>query len=268
MGAGFIPARPGRRKATPFLLSPLGLGLRLQRTSIIAWAIGMLVLGASYGSVFGDLEAFFTDNEIMQQILPPGQGHTLTEQFLTLLMVVISILSTVPALMMILKLRGEENKNRTENLLTRAVSRNQLMASMLVISLFTGFIMLLLAMLGLWSAGTVVMEEPIPFYTAFNSAMVYLPAMWVMIGAAVLLIGIWPQATVLTWLYLGFSFFVVYLSGILQLPEWLAKLSPFGNIPQLPVEEMNYFSVIVMTVFALVLMIVGFKGYNNRDIQG
>ncbi len=57
--AGFLPAKPGRKHASPFLQSPLGLTIRLQRTGLIAWAVGMLAMGMSYGSVLGDLEAFF-----------------------------------------------------------------------------------------------------------------------------------------------------------------------------------------------------------------
>ena len=50
--SGFLPSKPGRKYASKFLLSPLGLTLRLQRTGLISWAIGMYILGASYGSRF------------------------------------------------------------------------------------------------------------------------------------------------------------------------------------------------------------------------
>ncbi|UMZ74379.1 ABC transporter permease [Natranaerofaba carboxydovora] len=268
LGAGFIPSKPGRKTATAFLQGPLGLGLRLQRTAIIAWAVGMLLLGASYGSVFGDLETFFVDNEIIQQMLPPSEGYSLTEQFLTMLMSVIAIFATVPPLIMILKLRGEEKQERTENLLTRAVPRTKLMGSFFAISIVTGFIMLFLTVVGLWSAGSAVMEDPISFSTTFGAAMVYLPSMWMMIGIAVLLIGILPQGTSFIWLYLGYSFLVVYLGGLLDFPEWLANLSPYGIVPQLPIEEMNYLSLLIVTAISIVLTIVGFMGYNKRDIKG
>lgn len=266
--AGFIPAKPGRKNASAFLQSPLGLALRLQRTGIIAWAIGMFILGASYGSVLGDLESFFGTNEMMRELLTPIEGFSLTEQYLTMLMSVISIICTIPALMIVLKLKEEEKKNRTEHLLARAVSRTTLMGSFSLISFVVGFIMLLLAVIGLWSAGTVVMENPITFGTLFKAAMVYLPAMWVMIGVAVLLIGFAPRVTSLTWLFLGYSFFVVYLGALLQFPDWLANLSAFGNVPQVPIEELDFVQLSIVTAIALVLMVIGFIGYNKRDIQG
>ncbi|WP_242846923.1 ABC transporter permease [Clostridium aceticum] len=266
--AGLIPAKPGRKNASAFLQSPLGLALRLQRTGIIAWAIGMFLLGISYGSVLGDLEAFFEGNEMMRELLTPMEGFSLTEQYLTMLMTVISIMCTIPALIMTLRLKGEEKKNRMEHLLSRAVSRTRIMGSYLFISVTVGFFLLLLAIIGLWSASTGVMDHPISFGTIFSAAMVYLPAMWVMIGVAIFFIGFLPSATSLTWLYLGYSFFVVYLGGLLQFPNWLSKLSPFGNIPQVPVEDLNFTNFFIITAIAVVLMVTGFIGYNNRDIEG
>lgn len=265
--AGFIPAKPGRKAASAFLQSPLGLGLRLQRTAIISWAIGMFVLGISYGSVLGDLETFFANNEMIRELLNHVEGFSLTEQFLTMLASVISMLCTVPAVMMVLKLKGEEKRNRVEHLLARAVSRTKLIASFLLISLVVGFMVLLLAALGLWSAGSVVMNDPIALKTILKAIMVYLPAMWVMISLAILLIGVLPQGTVVIWLYLGYSFFVVYLGSLLQFPQWMAKLSPFGNVPKLPTEEINFAKIGVLTTISVIFVVIGFIGYNRRDIH-
>lgn len=269
LDAGFIPAKPGRKNASSSLQSPLGLALRLQRTGIIAWAIGMFILGVSYGSVLGDLESFIETNEMMKELLlTSSTGFSLTEQFLTMLMSIISMICTIPPLMLILKLRGEEKKNLTEHLLARAVSRTHLIGSFTLISVIGGFVTLLLALIGLWSAGTTAMENPIAFSALFKAGIVYLPAVWIMTGIAVLLIGFVPRATSLTWLYLGYSFIVVYLGGLLQFPEWMGKLSPFGHIPKVPIEALNFTNISLLTAIALGLIVMGFIGYNKRDILG
>ncbi|KKI90113.1 ABC transporter permease [Bacillus sp. SA1-12] len=266
--SGFLPSKPGRKHATRFLKSPIGLAFKLQRTGIIAWAIGMFVLGASYGSVFGDLEAFFSNSEMMTNLLKPGEGLSLTEQFLSMLMSVLSMMCTIPALMFILKLKSEEKANRTEHLLSRAVSRTRVMGSYLFLSMICGFVMLFLALIGLWSAASSVMDDPISFQVMFEAAMVYLPAIWIMLGLAVLLIGLFPQLTGITWLYLGYSFLVVYLGRLLQLPEWMGNLSPFGQIPQLPVEEINSITLSMLICLSAILIVIGFFGYRKRDISG
>lgn len=161
LGAGFLPAKPGRQEASIFLRSPLGLFIRLQRTAIISWVIAMLLLGASYGSVLGELDVFFTDNEMMRQILGNVAGASLAEQFLGMLMSIMAMIATIPALMMVLKLRTEEKQNLIDHLLARAVSRTQLMASSLILAGIVGFLSLFLSVVGLWSAGTQVMVEPL-----------------------------------------------------------------------------------------------------------
>ncbi|MBS4179065.1 ABC transporter permease [Lederbergia citrea] len=264
LGSGFLRSRPGRKYASVFLQSRLGLTLRLQRTGLIAWSIGLFLLGASYGSVFGDLDSFFENIDI----LTPVEGFSLTEQFITMLMSIMAMLSTIPALMAMLKLIGEEKKNRTEHLLSRAVSRTQLMGSSFLVSFVVAFVMPSLAAIGLWSAASAVMDDGIAFGTLYGAAMVYLPAIWIMIGIAVLVAGVAPKLTGLIWLYLTYSFVVVYLGGLLQFPKWLGKLSPFGQIPKLPVEDMDFPKAFMLTIIAIVITVIGFIGYNKRDIEG
>ena len=83
----------------------------------------MLLLGVSYGSVFGDLEAFLSGNEELAAMLPDASGHSLTEQFMTLMMIVIAVLGTIPPLLFFHKVRSEEKKGTLEHLLAGPVSR-------------------------------------------------------------------------------------------------------------------------------------------------
>lgn len=266
LGSGFLPSKPGKTKASRLLLSPFGLAMRLQRTGLIAWAIGMFLIGASYGSVLGDLESFFSGIELMEDLLVQSEGFSMTEQFIPMLMSVMAILGTIPALMAMLKLKSEEKNGRLEHLLGRAVSRNRLMASYIILSLLTSLVMLSLAGLGLGSVGNAMMAEDLSLRMFFGAAMAFLPAAAVMVGVAVLLIGWAPRLTGFVWLYLAFSFVVVYLGGLFQFPAWVQKLSPFGHIAKIPIEEMNFASAMILTGIAAVLIITGMIGYKRRDV--
>ena len=214
---GFLPSKPGKKYASRSLQSPIGLVLRLQRTEIISWAIGMYVLGASYGSVLGDLESFFSQNDTLKQLLQPEEGLTLIEQFIPMLMIVISLLATVPPVMAINKLRGEEKKERIVHLLSRSVSRTKLLGSYFIISIVNGFVMISLAALGLWSAGTAVVEGGLSFEMIFGAALSYYPAMLVVISIAVLLIGFLPKLTSFIWLYVFYSFYRVVFRRVIPI---------------------------------------------------
>lgn len=268
LGAGFLPARPGKSHASTFLKNPIGLTMRLQQTALISWAIAMLLLGISYGSVLGDLESFFHDIEMMQKLLTPVAGFSLTEQFIALLMTIMAMISTIPPLMIMLKLKGEEKRNRLELIFSHSISRPTVMGSYLFVTILSSIIMLALTAIGLWTASTSVMAEPLSLRDTLQYALVYLPAIWVMIGWSVLIIGLAPNFSGLVWGYLGYSFFVVYLGGLLDIPVWMQQLSPFGHIPGLPVDEMDWNAFLLLTFIAIFLMFAGFICYRKRDLHG
>lgn len=268
MDQGFIPAKPGRKNASVMLQSPFGLAFRLLRNTLIAWTITMFVFGAAYGSIMGDIETFIAENEFYRQMLPPSTDYSIAELFTSMLHAILSLICTIPVLIAVLKLRGEEKENRSEHILTRVVSRSGYLAGYVSISAVTSVIMLFVSVFGLWSASAAVMDNPIGFGSMLKSMMVYLPALWVMIGLTVLVIGICPKASSFIWVYIGFSFFAVYLGRAIQLPEWVKKLTPFGYIPELPVDEINYATLIILIGIAIILTAAGFFFYRRRDMQG
>ncbi len=267
--AGLIPAKPGRSQASPFLQSPLGLLLRLEKTTIIGWAVGMLILGASYGSVFRDVDSFFQTSDLYQQILPRIEGFSLTDQFVAMLLSILSMMAAIPALLVLLKLRSEERANRTEHLLARAVSRTKLMGSFLLVAVLVALIMQVLSILGLWSAAAMsVNGDPFPLGETLKAGMVYVPVVWILLGLVAALIGFFPKSASAIWAYLSYTFFTVYFGGLLQLPSWMAKLSPWGHIPNIPLEPVKGGTVVILLLVAVILMGLGFYGYNQRDIHG
>ncbi|MFB4162316.1 hypothetical protein ACE1TI_00470 [Alteribacillus sp. JSM 102045] len=48
----------------------------------------------------------------------------------------------------------------------------------------------------------------------------------------------------------------------------VGNLSPFVHIPQMPVEEMDFMKVSILTIMTIILLAAGFIGYNRRDIHG
>lgn len=264
---GFLATKPGRKSASPLLQNPIGLAFRLQRVGFISWAVGLFVLGASYGSIFGDLESFFEGNEMYQQMLQQAEGASIAEQFLPTLMIVLSLLATVPPVMAMNKIRGEEKKGRLEYLLARAVSRTQLFGSYLILAVVNGFVMISVSALGLWSAAAAVMEEGFEFGMVYSATLVFYPAMLVMIGIAAFLNGFLPRLTHLVWIYFIYSFFILYLGNMMQFPDWAGKLSPFGHVPHVPIEDATFMPLFILSIIALGLMIISFVGFRMRDVN-
>jgi len=264
MDQGFIPARPGRAHASRFLVKPMGLSVRLLRGMSIAWLIGLALLGASYGSVLGDTETFA---DIVAQVTGGAvAGEDVAKVFVSILMIIIAIASTIPCLIMVLRLRGEESRGRLEMILGSSVSRERVYASYLVPALIFSFAAVLVSILGLWGAGTASMEHPISFVDMFRAVMSYMPAVWMVIGLATLLIGLLPKKTSWIWGYLTFSFFVMYLGDMMGLPEWLKKLTPFGYVSQAMIDGISWPPLIITGGLAVLLLGAGYAAYKNRDM--
>ncbi|MBD7909290.1 ABC transporter permease [Sporosarcina gallistercoris] len=267
LGAGFLRSKAGRTHASAYLTTPLGFVLRLQRTGIVIWAVGMLLLGVSYGSVLGDLETFFDGNELLENMLAGNTNQSVAEQFLPLLMLVMALIATIPGILAMHKLAGEEKVDRIDSVLGRSVSRIRLLGAYVSVAVMNGVVMNSIAALGLWLASINVMEEPLSAALIFAASAVQIPAILVMIGLSSLLIGIAPKWNSLVWLYLVYSFVTLYLGSLLQFPEWATRISPFGWVPEWPIESMDWVAEVSLVMIAVVFAVAGMVGYRKRDIQ-
>lgn len=263
MGEGIVPARPGKRDAAPYLKSAGGLAWRLLRMPFIIWALIVPMLGMAYGSVMGDMESFISTNELFKTIFPDGDPA----QFISFLMVIMAILGTIPILQFVLKARSQESRGYAENVLARSVSRYDQLRGYFLIALVAGALMPILNAVGFWAGSYPVMENPIPFTTFLWASMIYIPAIWFMLGVAMLLIAYLPRFSSFAWVYLGYAFFILYIGSIINLPQWLIRLSPYGYVPKLPVEEVNVAAIIALVAIAAGMSALGFIGYHRREMK-
>ncbi|MCM3716364.1 ABC transporter permease [Alkalihalobacillus oceani] len=268
LDAGFMPARAGKKEASAFLQGPLALAIRLQRTTMISWLVAMALLGASYGSVLGDLETFFSSNEMMADMFASAEGVSMTEQFISMIIMVLTMAAAIPALLVIFKLKAEERKQRNEHVLARAVARGRQLGSYAGLALAVSISMAVIAALALGLTGAAVMDEQIDVGRFVGAALAYVPALFVIVGLGAFFVGVFPQASVFAWLYLVFSFIANYFGELFQFPSWLMQLTPFGHVPQLPMDEFNYAPAGVLLLVATGLFALAFLGYRRRDIQG
>lgn len=266
LNKGIVTSTSGNSHGSRLLLSPLGFPLRLQRTSMLTWSIGLLIIGATYGSILGDLDTFFEGNELIQQMLLSG-GATIIEQFLPMLITIMAITATVPALLSIHRLYTEEKSGRLEHLITRAYSRTTVMIRFSLIAVINGVMSLLFSGLGLWLASSLVLDEPLSIVMLLQAFMSYVPAILLTLSLSLLFIGIIPQLKLITWLLLLYAFFSLYLGGLLDLPNWANQLSPFGWVPQIPVEDASIAVPVIMTVLAFGLFLLAIFTYKKRDLH-
>ena len=100
-----------------------------------------------------------------------------------------------------------------------------------------------------------------------KAAFTFLPALFLMIGLATFFVGLLPKLKSLVWLLFGYSFLMFYFGRLFKVPEFALKLSPFNNIPQLPVEKFTVLPLVVLCVISVILITAGILGFEKRDIK-
>lgn len=264
LGAGLLPARPGKKTASPMLNSPFGLSVRLLRGSAVTWVVIVLVLCAVLGSLFGDLETLVADNEMMAAYFAKTD-FTIIEEFLTLLMAVIAIISTIPSVSFLMKLRSEEKNGYTEHLLSRSVSRIGLFAGNFALAILNAVVLSVIGTVSLWAIASATIDGVPELSNMFMASLHYVPAVWLMVGLSAALIGIFPKATSVAYGYLGYCFLALFTVMMFGLPEWIGRLSPYAYVPQIPLEDASPVVAVVLIGITVVLSIAGFIGYRKRD---
>jgi len=266
LGAGLLPHRHGRAHAQAFLSSPFGLAFRLMKKQIISWLIIIFILGVLYGAVFGDFEAFISQNEMLQMILATDAGENMILSFMTYVILIMSLITSIPVINCVLKLRTEEKKNRLESIYACSISKTEQFSAYIIIAIILSVLLQVVLSFGIWLSASVVMEETIPFIDVMITGLVKLPGIWMFAGISALLIGLLPKLTALVWAYFGLSFFVIYMGRLMDIPDVFINLSAFGLLPNYPIDEFRVFPFLAITVIAVILFIIGVTSYKERDI--
>ncbi|MQA08050.1 MAG: ABC transporter permease [Pseudonocardiaceae bacterium] len=267
VGAGLRQTRPGKAAASDRLTHPLGLALRLHRGLLIGFGVAMVLLGASYGSILGDAESMLGNIDVLNDAIADIGGVSVAESFASMIMVIMAILASVYVVMASLRARSEETAGRAEPLLATPLSRVRWLGSHLTVVLAGSVLMVLLAGLGFGISGASSMGDGSFLPKLLGASLAYVPALWVCAGVAVALFGLLPRLAALAWIVPIYGFIVGYLGQILQFPEWLNNVSPFGHIPQLPADELRLTPLVILTVLAAALIAAGMAGFRERGVN-
>ena len=266
LGAGLVAARPGPPAAAPWLGHPLGLAFRLQRGSLLGWSAGVLVIGAAYGWIGPTVDTFIGQNKALAEMLTSAGGPSLTDSYFASSFRLMALIATGFAIGSAMRVRSEETSMRAELVLATPVSRWRFAASHLAVACAGSVVMLAVAGLGTSLAYGVAGGGMQSVPRLFVAALVYAPAMWIMVGLVIALDGLVPRLLGVTWAVLVACVVEGFLGAILGLPRWLSDLSPFEHVPQLPAASLTLLPLVVMSAVAAGLTLIGLTGLRRRDI--
>ncbi|MGG5318172.1 ABC transporter permease [Enterococcus sp. AZ072] len=269
---GLLPERRGRKHGGILMKNPLGLILQMERNMIIGWGIGMLVLGAAYGSVFNSIGDILKINPTYEQVLGVDALHTANEMiilnYVNLLAIIFCLLAVVCGGMILYNLKKHEVKGYLEIIHAKAVSRSKLFFSYYSVAVLAGLICLAAAVLGMALAGRFTLDQAIDQGYFWQTLGVNSLVVITFLSLAAFLVGILPKLISLLWGYLMMGFIGCYFLPLLDFSDNWRKISPLGWTDKVPVGSLSRHWFILMILLTVGLTIVGMIGYNKRDIQG
>lgn len=268
LGAGLLEIRPGPDRADPALLGSGGLAWRLQRGVLLWWAIGVTLLGGMFGAAVDAIADLFETTPQLGEILERlGGTSRIVDAFLGSIMGVLAVLAAAYAVGATLRLHGEETTGRAELQLATAVPRRSWAASHVAIAAVGPAVLLACAggAVGLTS-GLILGRGLADVGRGAGAALVHLPAVWVVVGIAVLVLGIAPRWAPAAWGALATFFLLGQVGPVLQLDQWLLDLSPFVHVPALPGAALTWAPLAWLTAAAVALGGTGLLGLQRRDL--
>lgn len=266
LGAGLVAARPGSADASRWLAGPVGLAVRLQRGSLVAWSSGVFVTALVSGSLTREMQDLVRDNPTLASYFEAA-GGSLVDSFIGTMLLLLALTAAGFAVSSALRLRAEESAGRVEPLLAASVSRSRWMLGNLLVTGAGSVLVLVAGGLGLGlSYGAIVSDASQPLRIA-GLSLVYAPATLVLAALAVLLFGWLPGAARAVWAALGVCFVIGWLGGLLNPPAWLENLSPFTHTPQVPVQDVAAGPLATIALSVVLAVALGVAGFRRRDVS-
>lgn len=266
-GAGLVAQRPGPPVADDRLSSPLGLAVRLQRTALAGWVIGIGLLAFFYGIVADQAEQILEDNPEMEDFFAQlGQG-SITDVFLSTAILILALMAAGFTVSSILRLRSEEVAGRADPVLVAPVGRRRWASSHLAVTVAGTTVLMVVigAAVGL-GYGLVVGDVGQTLRLAV-AGLVMVPALLVVAGIGLALHGLGPRWSPLTWGVVAWVAVVGLLGGVLKLPQWALDLSPFEHVPALPADSVDGLPIVALLLVAAAFMALGLALLDRRDMS-
>jgi ABC-2 type transport system permease protein len=98
--------------------------------------------------------------------------------------------------------------------------------------------------------------------------LVQLPAVWVLAGLAMLLIGVAPKAASAAWAGIAVVLLLMLVGPLLEFDQWALDLSPFTHVPHLPGASFTAVPLMNLTLIAAALGGAGLLALRRRDVPG
>jgi len=269
LGAGLLPDRPGRPSASGILHGPFGLAWRLERLVLAGWLAAFLFAFAVSGAGAHGVGSILAGSATLKHyLLRVGYQSTLSDAYLSALMLLAGVAAAAYATSAVLRLRAEETRNLADPVLASPAGRVRWGLSHISVAVVGAC--LLLSAAGLAAGlgyGVLTGSVSAEVWSMLGAALVRLPATLVLAAVAILLFGLLPwESVALGWTAVAIVAVIAVFGPPLQWPTWMMDISPFTHTPKLPGAAVRPEPLLWLCGIALALTALGLVGLRRRDI--
>jgi ABC-2 type transport system permease protein len=259
VGGGLLAGRLGPARAAASLRSPAALAWRLHRGLLLGWTGGFAALGVIFGLGGDSAVQIAEDSARMAEIFGRlGGTDAISDAYFGTVAQICGVIVACYAVQAALRMRDEEQSGHAEAVLSTDVSRWSWAASHLVFALIGPAAALFAEGL---AAGVVQGDVGM----VLGSVLPQLPAVWVLAGVTMLLIGALPRHAALAWGAVTACLALMLAGPLLELDQWVLDLSPFTHVPHLPA-DFTAVPLVMLTLVAAVLGGAGLIALRRRDV--
>jgi ABC-2 type transport system permease protein len=266
LGSGVLPSRAGRERST--MGTAGALTRRLARGTLIGWGVAYVLLGLVLGSIAGSVETFVDSPEVADMLRAMGgDAGSITDIFFSTELHFAAVGAAALGIALVTRMHTEETTTRAEALLATPVRRTEWALGHLAVAvLASAAVMLVAAVVAGLVHGADTGDIGGTVGRLVGAGLSTLPAVWVVLGVAMLLYGALPRFTGLAWAVLIVFLLLGEFGDLLDLPQWLVDLSPFTHLPALPGGALEWTPLVVLAVVAAVAGGTGIAALRRRDI--
>jgi ABC-2 type transport system permease protein len=267
VGRGILAERRGPASASRSLLSPFGLGWRMQRGALAGWTAGLVGFGLIFGALSDQIRGL--KGAATDWYAAFGGNIDLLGAYWASMMQIAGMAVSIYVVTLMLHLHQDEAQGTLESVLTTAVSRLRWLGAYALNALAGASLLLVGFAVSMSLTGArVVGGAGSLLVDLLGAAAVQLPAVAVLGAATLAAVTMAPRwATGISWGLLVASIVVGPMFGpSLGLPSWLMNLSPFTHVPNAPVVTVTLAPVLGLAGTVAVLAVVSALVLRHRNL--
>ena len=267
LGGSTFPDRSGSVPHTRLCFGPSGLNIRLMRSTLVGWGVGIAAYGLILGLVAKSGGSALASSASMTRALS-RLGAIGAYAYLGVAFLMMAVILAIVAAGQISAARGEEAGGRLDHFLVRPVSRSSWLAGRLLTATIVLVVGGLLAGVFTW-LGAASQHTGVSFASVLNAGLNVVPPAVCILGVGAFVLGVWPRASnVATYGLLVWSFLVELIGGVVGLNHWVLDASLFHQMAAAPATSPDWTTGGVLVAVGAVAAVLGGTAFAHRDLKG